>query len=124
MWIKLLLVIAFFWVLQGFLTVFQIMNFKKKINEFNKYGYVGLGAVKGRLNAGTIVLLAGNQEGEIVEAQFMRGRTVLARFKPYQELIGLKYWDILTQIKAEQNNLLQALERAVNNLEKKYEEDS
>ncbi len=124
MWVKLLIIMIVLWVLQGFLTVFQLMNLKKRIGELEKYGHVGMGAVKGRFKAGTMVLVAGNEDGEIVEAQLMQGRTIFAKFKPYQEIIGLKYWDVLAESKEKEGNLSQALTRAIKSLEQKYEEEN
>lgn len=83
---KILLIGLGLFILQALLTYIQIKTCDKKIKEMRRKGTVGMGAVKGKMKAGNIIILACDEEGYISDACIMQGITVFARFKPIKDI--------------------------------------
>lgn len=87
---KILLLGLLFYILQTILTCFQIKNFKKNFKELRlKRGIVGMGQKKRMISAGTVVLLACDENGILIEGRQMKGYSVFARFKEIKGIKGL-----------------------------------
>ncbi|KXG78317.1 hypothetical protein AN618_03830 [Fervidicola ferrireducens] len=120
MTLKILGIIAILWVLQGVLTYFQVRNLQNKIRELKKKGRVGLGSSKGRFSPGSIVLIAVDDDGKIVEAYRMSGMTVFARFREFDEIKGLYLQEVSYYLSSEKSgSLKKALENALEMLKEK-----
>ncbi|MDN5352315.1 MAG: glucitol operon activator protein [Clostridiales bacterium] len=76
------------WIAQGLLTVLQIQHYRKRVAELKKKGKVLVGQKKGKLKAGSIVLIALNEDGVISDAEEMRGFTVFTKFKKLNAVVG------------------------------------
>lgn len=73
--------IAGAFVVQMALGFLQIKHFSKAYAELRKIGKVAIGKKPGKLRAGTIVLFAVSNSGEILKAKKMQGVTVMAQFR-------------------------------------------
>ncbi|MFZ7131077.1 MAG: transcriptional regulator GutM [Eubacteriales bacterium] len=82
LWVFVLLLV------QGILTYFQINDYRKNVREMRKQGNLFVGQVKGRIKAGSIVIMAIDDTGKIIDAKSMTGITVFHRFKPLKEVVG------------------------------------
>lgn len=75
--------------LQGFLCLFQVKNFSKNFSDLRQNGNkVLVGKNPHRLQAGSLMLLALNNKGIIIDAKIMKGITVFAKFKSIPRLAG------------------------------------
>lgn len=90
--IFLVFILAFLF--QYFLGFLQIKNFNKNYIELKKRGRVVIGKKKGFFLAGAIVLLLIDENANIVDARYMQGVTVFARFKIIEKLKKLNLLDI------------------------------
>jgi glucitol operon activator protein len=73
--------IAGAFVLQMGLGFLQIKHFSKAYASLRRIGKVAIGKKPGRIRAGTIVLFAISNSGEILKAKKMQGVTVMASVK-------------------------------------------
>ncbi|MBY6268567.1 transcriptional regulator GutM, partial [Parageobacillus thermoglucosidasius] len=92
MFIVMLFMAAAF-MIQLALGYFQIRNFTKTYIELRRKGKVAIGRRPGKFRAGTIVLFAVNNKGDILDAKKMQGVTVFAKFK---KLKGFENKNILS----------------------------
>lgn len=113
---KILLIAFIFFVLQGLLTYLQINNYKKAIKRLRKKGHLGVGTKKGKISAGSIVILVSDNEGNIIDGEEMRGFTVFSRFKKMENVLGRNIEDLKKEYK-EENKSNQGIITAINSLE-------
>ncbi|MCF6466178.1 transcriptional regulator GutM [Clostridium sp. Cult2] len=85
---RFIIVIAIAWILQILLGLLQIKSFNKRYVELRRKGKVAIGKVKGKLRAGTVVLIAIDDDCNIIQAEKIQGLTVFARLKSMNTLIG------------------------------------
>lgn len=109
MFIIMLLMAAAF-VIQLALGYFQIRNFTKTYIELRRKGKVAIGRRPGKFRAGTIVLFAVNNKGDILDAKKMQGVTVFAKFK---KLKGFENKNILSINDNDLNNFNKLVRIAV-----------
>lgn len=78
------------WVLQLVLGMRQLRRFQHHVRTLRAAkGRVAIGKSKGRILAGTIMLLCIDEACHIVYGEVMQGFTVFARFRPFDKLNGL-----------------------------------
>lgn len=77
------------YILQIFLGMKQIKNFNAVYIRMKRKGKVAIGRRPGKLVSGTILLLGVDEAGVIQEAEMMQGTSILARFKPHPQFIGI-----------------------------------
>ena len=115
MFIVMLFMAAAF-MIQLALGYFQIRNFTKTYIELRRKGKVAIGRRPGKFRAGTIVLFAVNNKGDILDAKKMQGVTVFAKFK---KLKGFENKNILSINDNDLNNFNKlvriAVKDAINN---------
>ncbi|WP_232509539.1 transcriptional regulator GutM [Parageobacillus thermoglucosidasius] len=103
-------------IIQLALGYFQIRNFTKTYIELRRKGKVAIGRRPGKFRAGTIVLFAVNNKGDILDAKKMQGVTVFAKFK---RLKGFENKNILSINDNDLNNFNKlvriAVKDAINN---------
>ncbi|GCD81426.1 sorbitol operon activator protein [Parageobacillus thermoglucosidasius] len=109
MFIIMLLMAAAF-MIQLALGYFQIRNFTKTYIELRRKGKVAIGRRPGKFRAGTIVLFAVNNKGDILDAKKMQGVTVFAKFK---KLKGFENKNILSINDNDLNNFNKLVRIAV-----------
>ncbi|MGF7397665.1 transcriptional regulator GutM [Thermoanaerobacterium thermosaccharolyticum] len=114
-----LIMIGAAWTLQGFLGYIQVKDFNKHFREMRKNGRVVIGKEKGKLKAGTIILMGIDKNCNIKEVKRMHGISVFARMKP---LKGLENKNLLRLNKDDFNSFdkytVKAIEDAINNFKK------
>lgn len=124
--LKIFVALFLIYLLQAFLSVFQIRAYQKALRESRKLGTIGVGQKKAKFGIikGNIVIIGCDREGVITGGQIMEGITLFARFKPLKEIIekrpiveGETIYDYLTEFRnmaqKEQNyykGFIQALE--------------
>lgn len=90
MWGYLLAGFVGMWLLQFYLTTRQMKHYRRTIQEMSERdsGYLGVGAEKKKLGAGTVLVLVTNSEGIIEECRVMNGVTVFAKFEKCKRFTG------------------------------------
>ena len=98
---------AFF--LQAILGFQQIKHFNHVYQTLRKKGKVAIGRRSGKFKAGTLVLFAVTNEGQILDAKKMQGVTVLAKFHSMPKYVGedIHYLDTYNPLVRKENKLLQ-----------------
>lgn len=93
----------------------QIRHFNKVYQELRQQGKVAIGRRPGKVRAGTIIMFAIKDEGEILDARMMQGVTVMSKFKQRAQYIGhdIHYIDKYHPLVQKENKLTQfAMENA------------
>lgn len=103
--------------LQFIFQMIQMRSFNKYYKKLRKMGRVAIGKAKGGFHAGAIVMFAIDQDGVILEGCFMRGFTMLARFKTWNFFNGI---DVGTIRKEDCETIGVPLRRAVLNASSNY----
>jgi glucitol operon activator protein len=88
-WTYLLGAFGVLWFVQIAGTALQMRHYRRVLAEITstwKDGFVGVGNARAKLGKGVILILVASPDGLIRQALAMRGRTVLATFKPVPEL--------------------------------------
>lgn len=96
----LILLLVGFWSLQYFLSYGQTRNYNHVIREVSQHGTgflgVGLARTKFNLGPGTVVILAVDVNGNIIDYREMHGYSVFNRFKIKSSYIGSQLSDVDT----------------------------
>lgn len=103
------------YILQVLLGLIQVKHFTKIYRELRQKGKVAIGRKTGKFKAGTIVLFAIEDEGEILDVRLMQGVTILSKFQQLSQFVGhdLHYIDRYHPLVREENELTQfAMENA------------
>ena len=116
---KILFLAFVLYVLQCFFMYMQMKHFKATVKELMSKGHVGIGEKKYKLSAGNVVVLVSNDDGIVIEAKQMKGRTLFARFKNINEWQN-KNFRLLRQEALEAKKPNKALLQAIDNLEEKF----
>jgi glucitol operon activator protein len=108
--------IAGAFIVQMALGYLQLKNFTKAYAELRRIGKVAIGKKPGRIRAGTIVMFAISNNGNILKAKKMQGVTVMATFKELTGFEGKNLRNIKEEDMAHCNKLLKlAIKDAVSN---------
>ncbi|SHE74603.1 transcriptional regulator GutM [Alkalibacter saccharofermentans] len=91
------LVIAVFWLLNAVLGMRQVKDFNKNYIELKKKSRVLIGRKRGYLQAGTVILLAIDDQDVITEARKMQGVSIFARVKAFSGLTGKEVEQLLDE---------------------------
>ena len=94
---------------QGILGFIQIKHFTAVYSEMRRKGRVAIGRKSGKVRAGTIVMLALDAEGIILDARKIQGTTVLAKFKRLPDITGYHIFELsrLVPCVSQENKLTQ-----------------
>lgn len=94
------------YILQIFLGMKQIKNFNSVYIRMKRKGKVAIGRRPGKIASGTILLLGVDNAGIIQEAEMMQGTSILARFKPRPQFVGINIHQLTeAPMLAEENKL-------------------
>lgn len=74
------------WTLQTIFGIFQIRYFNKRFKAMRKLGRVVIGKNKGRIRTGVVVLMAIDEDCNIIKAEKMQGISVFAKMKVFNVL--------------------------------------
>lgn len=77
------------YIIQTLLGLKQIKNFNTVYGRMRRKGKVAIGRRPGKIASGTLLLFAVDASGRIDEAEMMQGTSILARFKPRPQFVGL-----------------------------------
>lgn len=114
--IVLMLFIGGAFILQIFLGHFQVKHFSNVFVQMRRKGKVAIGRKKGNLRSGTIVFLAIDSQGTILDAKRMQGVTIFAHFHSMDPLMGESIRSIPKDKRDKYNKLVRsAIDDAVNN---------
>lgn len=111
-------------VIQGFLTYFQVKDYRKNVSEIRKKGRLFIGQTKGKIKAGSIVMMAVDEGGMIKEAKSMTGITVFHRFRRVDDLIGKNIFESdqwLDAVKDKQ--MVKAISKGIEAMNKSISQD-
>lgn len=86
--LKLLLLVAAMFVIQGLLSAVQMKHFAKEFAAMRRRGRVACGRQAGGFHAGAIVLFLLDENGVILEGKKLVGVTCFARVKPFPGFEG------------------------------------
>ena len=92
LWLALIAVLM--WVLQLVLSILQFRRFAAHVKEMRREGPVAIGKAKGRFAAGAIVLFVIDPACNIVRGEIMKGVTVFAGFRPFDDFNGRNLLDL------------------------------
>lgn len=76
------------WVLQIATGFFQVRSFNRMLREVSSKGEIKIGKTSSRWKPKTLVVLAHDQNGVVIDARVMKGITVFTRPKPLIDLIN------------------------------------
>lgn len=98
------------YIFQTILGFLQIKHFNEVYRELRQKGKVAIGRKNGRIRAGTLVLFAIKDDGEIIDARLMQGVTIFSKFRRLDQYIGqdIHYLDNYNPLVREENKLTQA----------------
>ncbi|QIQ21070.1 transcriptional regulator GutM [Zophobihabitans entericus] len=83
------------WILQIFLSWFQIRRFNNAFLAMQKGKYLGVGRSKGRrFQPRVLVALSFDENYNVIDSVLMKGLTVFALPKPIEQLHGMNLKDI------------------------------
>ena len=92
LWLALIAVLM--WVLQLVLSILQFRRFAAHVKEMRREGRVAIGKAKGRFVAGAIVLFVIDPTCNIVRGEIMKGVTVFAGFRSFDDFTGRNLLDL------------------------------
>ena len=90
----LVLIAVGMWVLQLVLSILQFRRFASHVKEMRREGRVAIGKAKGRFVAGAIVLFVIDAECNILRGEIMKGVTVFAGFRSFDDFTGRNLLDL------------------------------
>lgn len=114
---KVMIFIFIMWMLQGVLAYFQIKHFRKVLNKMKKQGRILIGQQKGKLSAGSILILAIDEDENVINAQEMKGITVFDKFRVKDEFINKSIDELKRELPNMKNKKLSlTLKKAIEQL--------
>jgi DNA-binding transcriptional regulator of glucitol operon len=102
----------------------QIKHFNETYQMLRRKGKVAIGRRAGKIKAGTIVMFAVNNNGDILESVKMQGVTVMAKFKSLPQFNGLNIHDLSENHDLVQQAIMNAREIYIRVEAGNYVEDS
>lgn len=81
-------------VIQVIGTHLQVKEYKRAVREMHRLGNVGIGARRRKLGPSSIVIIACNADGEILDGRMMQGMTILSRFRPMAGIMGQTIYEL------------------------------
>lgn len=85
------------WLLQIILGWQQLQAFNRAFWQLSQKGRVSVGRNSGRFRAKAVVVLAFDEEQNVVDGFYLQGFSVFARPKRFEEVIGLKLNEIVPE---------------------------
>lgn len=96
------------YILQTIFSLKQIKHFNQIYSQLRQQGKVAIGRRPGKIQSGTIFMVAVDNQGKILDAMVMQGVTVLAKFKERPKYINELITDLTLHhpIVANENKLI------------------
>ena len=112
-----------FMVIQALGTYIQVQQYKKAVRRLHRKGNIGIGSKRSKLK-NNIVIIACNNQGDIVDGELMEGLTVFTKFKQIPEVVGKNIFSLREEYEAmskkeqkKHKGHLQAVQALCNRLE-------
>jgi DNA-binding transcriptional regulator of glucitol operon len=83
---QIVVILCLAWALQAAFGYIQLRNFNSHYGYMRRRGRVVIGRCKGKISQGAVLLILIDNDCNILEAQRMKGITVLAKMKPLEIL--------------------------------------
>ncbi len=106
-------------VIQAIGTHLQVRKYRKSVSRLHKLGNIGVGAKRGKLGGGNIVIISCKGDGTITGAEEMKGMTIFAGFKEIPNIVGKNIYDLKSEYQSDEKKnkaYLQAIEALENRL--------
>lgn len=104
------------WILQTILGYFQMKHFTKEFSILRRKGKVAIGKDKGKIKAGTVIMICIDENKNILEAKVMSGLTVFAKLKTIKELENQNFLNIDKDVINKFNKMtVKAIDNAIEN---------
>lgn len=125
---KVFIALAVLWIIQAILTFTQNKNISKEFSDIQRSntGYLGIGFKKAKFNLGRGVILAivVGFDGLVKDFRVLSGVSVLAKFKQFNDYIGLTIEQAKEKLKAEQHKrVIEAFEQAIEKINEEREKN-
>ena len=91
--------LAFMWVVQSLLTVWQSNRFMKRFRELRQDGAAAIGSSGTKYKGRVYSVLVVDSEKKVIHAELLSGWTVFAKTKSVDELIGVSLDDLMDEEK-------------------------
>ena len=82
------------WILQTVFGLWQFKKFNRHLKNLRQVGRVAIGRARGRFSAGVLILFVIDSDCKILKGEIMKGRTILADFKPFEKFNGLTLFEL------------------------------
>lgn len=89
--------LAFMWVVQSLLTVWQSNRFMKRFRELRQDGASAIGSSGTKYKGRIYSILVVDSDKKVVHAEELSGWTIFAKSKPVVELIGVSLDDLMDE---------------------------
>ena len=100
-------------VMQVIGTHLQVKKYRKAVHKLHKLGNLGVGAKRGKLGGGNIVIIACKADGTVTGAEEMKGMTIFAGFNEIPDIIGKNIYNLKSEYQIDEKKYkahLQAIE--------------
>ena len=102
-WQYALLALVIAWALQAYGVWVQTQHYQRVFAELRRSwsdGMLGVGAAPAKLGKGAIVIVVVDPRGTVRAVEVMQGRSVFAKFKSRDDLVGLSLADLKARVRA------------------------
>lgn len=80
--------------MQTVLGFWQFKKFNAHLKNLRQIGRVAIGRARGRFAVGVLILFVIDSNCKILRGEIMKGRTVFAGFKPFENFNGLTLFEL------------------------------
>lgn len=115
--VKLAILAFILLIVQGGLTYLQVVNYRKSLYSLKSKGIIGIGNKKGKIAAGSIIILVSDKAGIIIDCQEMKGRTVFSRFNKVNKYVGQSIYSLKTIYENNKKEKNSAMVKAIQSIE-------
>lgn len=99
-WTQLVLFLFVLMTVQAIGTYVQVKVYRKAVRRLHRRGNVGIGSRRGRLRPGCIVIIACDQDGNILAGEILKGFTIFNGFRTIDGIVGKTIYDLSDEYKA------------------------
>lgn len=122
-WQYALLALVIAWALQAYGVWVQTQHYQRVFAELRRSwsdGMLGVGAAPAKLGKGAIVIVVVDPRGTVRAVEVMQGRSVFAKFKSRDDLVGLSLADLKAKVEGSgfNSSLGGAIGKAIEQIEK------
>ena len=116
-------VLVILMIMQVIGTHLQVKKYRKAVSKLHKLGNLGVGAKRGKLGGGNIVIISCKGDGTITGGEEMKGMTIFAGFKEIPGIVGKNIYGLKTEYQMDEKKYKAHLQ-AIEALEARLKNDS